>query len=447
MVKALFPYIGAQAVKLHGGLQSFIASRRARAAVNNYKRDPKLGIGVIDFSEIEKQTYATKDVADVDYADTLRSPRALLETLIPPRCGQVERMNRVLASNHITDVEKLKALKSLAWNGTSNESRPKVWRMLLKYEPLIQEERSKVLLTKRKVYQDLVRLSTTQVERERKRRQQRALKDGETLHVPRSHACGMVRQIELDLPRTHPEKAFFQIDLVRDVLRQCLLVFAVTKIDIGYVQGMNEIMALILIVVVSECFPNGEKSIDNIAKLETLPDQLDRECLDCVEADVFWCFVALTDQVYDNYTIHQPGIHLRIEKMEDVVRFVDPELTNHFDEIGLEFMQFAFRWMNCLWVREFPFGVAAQMWDAFLAEQDGFSEFQVFFSAALIVRCREELLNTDFQDAIMFLQHLPAKLLTPEEVGVMLSQAFLWRKEIGDRFGKRKGKSRWMKGL
>jgi hypothetical protein len=41
-------------------------------------------------------------------------------------------------------------------------------------------------------------------------------------------------------------------------------------------------------------------------------------------------------------------------------------LAAHFEDQGVEFMQFAFRWMNCLLMRELSVACTIRMWDTYL---------------------------------------------------------------------------------
>ena len=52
---------------------------------------------------------------------------------------------------------------------------------------------------------------------------------------------------------------------------------------------------------------------------------------------------------------------------------------------GLQFIQFAFRWMNCLLMRELPLIHIVRLWDTYLAMEDGFSK--VLTSTLCIVQC------------------------------------------------------------
>ena len=47
---------------------------------------------------------------------------------------------------------------------------------------------------------------------------------------------------------------------------------------------------------------------------------------------------------------------------------MDEPLAAHLEREGLEFIQFAFRWVNCLLLRELPFSLGVRLWDTYLAE-------------------------------------------------------------------------------
>ena len=47
---------------------------------------------------------------------------------------------------------------------------------------------------------------------------------------------------------------------------------------------------------------------------------------------------------------------------------MEEPVAAHLEAEGLQFMQFAFRWVNCLLLREVPFGLAVRLWDTYLSE-------------------------------------------------------------------------------
>jgi hypothetical protein len=109
--------------------------------------------------------------------------------------------------------------------------------------------------------------------------------------------------------------------------------------------------------------------------------------LAAIEADSFWCLSKLLDGIQDNYITAQPGIHRLVRRMAELVRRIDRKpwrkpvsdvgahpsnlapLAMHFDSEGVEFMQFAFRWMNCLLMREISVKCTIRMWDTYLVRR------------------------------------------------------------------------------
>jgi TBC1 domain family member 2 len=104
--------------------------------------------------------------------------------------------------------------------------------------------------------------------------------------------------------------------------------------------------------------------------------------MNAVEADSFWCLSRLLDGIQDNYISAQPGIQRSVKRMAELVARIDGLLpcylhanaTNdqaaplyaHLGSQNVEFMQFAFRWMNCLLMREISVQNTIRMWDTYL---------------------------------------------------------------------------------
>ena len=107
-----------------------------------------------------------------------------------------------------------------------------------------------------------------------------------------------------------------------------------------------------------------------------------------MEADSFWCLSRLLDGIQDNYIHGQPGIHRGVKRIAELVARIDRELcwrrtdghelncgyrqtksaplAAHLESESVEFMQFAFRWMNCLLMREISVQNTIRMWDTYL---------------------------------------------------------------------------------
>ena len=145
-----------------------------------------------------------------------------------------------------------------------------------------------------------------------------------------------------------------------------------------------------------------------------------------IESDSYWLFCKLLDNVQDHYTFSQPGLQRMVLRLEDVTKRHCPELYAHLTEEGILFMQFAFRWMNCVLLRELPLRCILRLWDTYFAEErNGFENFHVYVCAVLMKMNEEKLLAMQFQEIIIFLQDLPTGDWTDAEVEPILSQAFI----------------------
>lgn len=137
-------------------------------------------------------------------------------------------------------------------------------------------------------------------------------------------------------------------------------------------------------------------------------------------------------RVQDVYTSGQPGIQRCLFQLEELVSRVEPELAAHFKEESISYFQFAFRWINCMLIRELPFSVAIRLWDTYLAEGMRFSEFLPYACAAFLLHWSKELQIMDFQEILLFLQRIPTQAWTGKDIEVILSHAHMLRTSIDD---------------
>uniref|UniRef100_A0A4W5LCS4 Rab-GAP TBC domain-containing protein n=1 Tax=Hucho hucho TaxID=62062 RepID=A0A4W5LCS4_9TELE len=84
-----------------------------------------------------------------------------------------------------------------------------------------------------------------------------------------------------------------------------------------------------------------------------------------IEADSFWCMSKLLDGIQDNYTFAQPGIQRKVKALEELVSRIDETVHVHMQQYEVEYLQFAFRWMNNLLMRELPLRCTIRLWDTY----------------------------------------------------------------------------------
>eukprot|EP00878_Enallax_costatus_P030226 GHUV01032892.1.p2 GENE.GHUV01032892.1~~GHUV01032892.1.p2 ORF type:complete len:142 (+),score=30.04 GHUV01032892.1:740-1165(+) len=107
-------------------------------------------------------------------------------------------------------------------------------------------------------------------------------------------------------------------------------------------------------------------------------------------------------------------------------------IVNHLEGEGIDFLQFAFRWVNCLLIREVPFCAAMRLWDTYLAEGGRFSDFLVYVCAAFLACWQKDILSMEFQELMMFLQKLPTHDWQDSQIESILSNAYVLRNTWGN---------------
>ncbi|KAI5462675.1 rab-GTPase-TBC domain-containing protein [Mariannaea sp. PMI_226] len=364
------------------------------------------------------------------YKDILRDPANALHLINYPTVPANATPKEADAINsRITRINKFKKLlqassiplpdlRALAWSGVPEEVRAMTWQLLLSYLPTNSERRVATLERKRKEYLDGVRQAF-----ERSGTNTNSASNSNAAPSGRTRGLdeAIWHQISIDVPRTNPHIELYSYEATQRSLERILYVWAVRHPASGYVQGINDLVTpfwqVFLSIYIGD--PNIESGMD--------PGQLPRSVLDAVEADSFWCLTKLLDGIQDHYIVAQPGIQRQVAALRDLTARIDAGLSKHLEQEGVEFIQFSFRWMNCLLMREISVKNTIRMWDTYLAEEQGFSEFHLYVCAAFLVKWSHKLVHMDFQEIMMFLQSLPTKGWTEKDIELLLSEAFIWQ--------------------
>jgi hypothetical protein len=160
------------------------------------------------------------------------------------------------------------------------------------------------------------------------------------------------------VPRTNPHLTLYSFEATQRSLERILYVWAIRHPASGYVQGINDLVTPFFQVFLSAYIDADVESYD--------PGLLPREVLDVVEADSFWCLTKLLDGIQDNYIFAQPGIQRQVAALKDLTQRIDASLARHLQAENVEFIQFSFRWMNCLLMREVSVKNTIRMWDTYM---------------------------------------------------------------------------------
>nr|XP_046235751.1 TBC1 domain family member 22A isoform X1 [Scatophagus argus] len=328
--------------------------------------------------------------------------------------SRLDKFRQLLAGPN-TDLEEL---RKLSWSGIPRQVRPITWKLLSGYLPANAERRDSILQRKRQEYFGFIQQYYDSRNDEHHQDTYRQIH----IDIPRMNPESLVLQpkvteIHIDIPRTNPLIPLFQQASVQEIFERILFIWAIRHPASGYVQGINDLVTPFFVVYVFEYI---EEEVENFDV-----SSLQEEALRNIEADSFWCMSKLLDGIQDNYTFAQPGIQRKVKALEELVSRIDESVHRHMQQYEVEYLQFAFRWMNNLLMRELPLRCTIRLWDTYQAEPEGFSHFHLYVCAAFLVRWRKEILEErDFQGLMILLQNLPTMHWGNEEVSVLLAEAY-----------------------
>ena len=263
--------------------------------------------------------------------------------------------------------------------------------------------------------------------------------------------------IMLDIDRTYQDRELFQQKFVKDLMVNVLFVWAKNNPDLGYKQGLNELLAVLVFVAYGESVTDDVTDIDPRAAAY-LKGFNDRAHL---EADLYWVFANVLSRGQKdlfNPVVNKPAPKSKQEELfswnadndaNDLVgkdksqeqgvsavlvrchrihhrylQTVDKELYQHLERIEIEPQMHLLRWIRCVLNREFLLADAINLWDAifscasvpienknqqFTGRLDPEKEFLLldFLCVAMLVFVRQFLLESDNTGCLMRLLKFP----------------------------------------
>ena len=210
----------------------------------------------------------------------------------------------------------------------------------------------------------------------------------------------LIIQINKDLPRTRFDCPFFEEKNKNndkennyDVLRRILFYYAHEHSEVSYVQGMNEIIAIIFYIFSKDDNPFNMKY---------------------AESDSYFTFEILLEQIKDIFQMEginysQLFVTLQINEIKKILKKIDPELLKYFKEIGLEIDNFVLRWILVLFAQEFTIDVAVNFWDRLFTQKNKM-KFVCYISVAIIKIHKNEIMKMDSSEVMEWAQALQNKM-------------------------------------
>ncbi|PHJ25857.1 tbc domain-containing protein [Cystoisospora suis] len=176
-----------------------------------------------------------------------------------------------------------------------------------------------------------------------------------------------------------------------DLLCRILFIYAKVHPGIRYVQGMNELLAPIYYVVMT-----------------------DPLCVDPLqaEADIFFCFGELMQEQRDAFCKSldptDTGVNGRIAQLSALLKMKDGVLWYHLHRLGVDPQFYSLRWLLLMLTQEFQMPDVLVLWDSFVADSHRPLPLLYYVCVAMLKWLRPALLAGDFTSCMKLLQHLPA---------------------------------------
>ncbi|XP_022732102.1 TBC1 domain family member 17-like isoform X2 [Durio zibethinus] len=259
--------------------------------------------------------------------------------------------------------------KRIFYGGVEHQLRREVWAILLGYHTYesTYAEREYQRSIKKTEYETIKNqwqsISPEQAKRFTKFRERKGL-------------------IEKDVVRTDRSLSFYDGDDNPNVnlLRDILLTYSFYNFDLGYCQGMSDLLSPILFVMEDE-------------------------------SESFWCFVALMERLGPNFNRDQNGMHSQLFALSKLVELLDSPLHNYFKQNDCLNYFFCFRWILIQFKRELEYEKTMRLWEVlwthYLSEH-----LHLYVCVAILKRYRGKIIGEqmDFDTLLKFINELSGQI-------------------------------------
>ena len=188
----------------------------------------------------------------------------------------------------------------------------------------------------------------------------------------------------------------YKKEIHSDALERILYIYAKNNKDVGYVQGMNSILAPIYY-----CY-----SMDNICDKEN------------IEADAFWSFSFLMDDIKKMFQQKNDslkgGIFDKIILLELMISKIDKDIFNRLIKKNRDdSFYFVIKWISLFFSQQMIMPDLLRLWDIIFCEEDRYY-FVFLFSLAILEYKKKEILKKDYYEIVENLQNI--KIANVEEI-------------------------------
>jgi transcription termination factor NusB len=177
-----------------------------------------------------------------------------------------------------------------------------------------------------------------------------------------------------------------------DILGRILYIYGCRHPEIRYVQGMNEVLAVIYYVFAKDCISGYEKYI---------------------ESDAYFSFKNMMEELKDSFNmeadITSKGIRAKLKDIENVIKRNRKDLWEIFQNNSIDINIFAIRWQMLLLCQDFLMPDVVRLWDSLLSDMVRFTFFS-YTCLALVVNVEKKILKGGFDEIVSAIRKSPENI-------------------------------------
>ncbi|KAL1862569.1 GTPase activating protein [Diaporthe australafricana] len=185
-----------------------------------------------------------------------------------------------------------------------------------------------------------------------------------------------------NIPHPDPDSPFAEVgtNVHLEQMKDLLLTYNEYNKELGYVQGMSDLLAPIYAVIQDD-------------------------------AIAFWAFQHFMDRMERNFLRDQSGMRTQLTTLDQLVHFMDPKLWEHLEKADSTNFFFFFRMLLVWYKREFPWIDILRLWEAQWTDYKT-SSFHLFVALAILEKHRDVILThlQHFDEVLKYVNELSGRI-------------------------------------
>ncbi|KAF4946616.1 hypothetical protein FGADI_11063 [Fusarium gaditjirri] len=181
-----------------------------------------------------------------------------------------------------------------------------------------------------------------------------------------------------DIPHPDPSSPFAEVgtNVHLEQMKEMLLTYNEYNKDLGYVQGMSDLLAPIYAVIQDD-------------------------------AVAFWGFQKFMERMERNFLRDQSGMRNQLLTLDQLVQFMDPALWNHLQKADSTNFFFFFRMILVWYKREFAWLDVLRLWEGLWTDYMS-ANFHLFIALAILERHRDVIMEhlQHFDEVLKYVNEL-----------------------------------------